>query len=269
MNRIKSFLKLFIPIGYARRLKKLVKRVIYFGFKYYCPLCNTHTRIQNPLGFDYPVIKEKQIIGGGLRIVLCPVCNSSDRIRLLDHFLNKHTKVMHEELKLLHVAPEPSLRKQLQKNRKLDYHSADLKLKPSIMIQMDITSIQFENNWFDAVICNHVLEHIIDDGKAMSEIFRVLKPGGWAILQVPISKTLETTYEDSFIVSEKERIVHFGQKDHVRIYGKDYTGRLSKAGFEVQEYIWLNDPEVKKQSRLNLNPDEVIFYCKKPENQSL
>ena len=104
--------------------------------------------------------------------------------------------------------------------------------------QMDLAHIPFPDGTFDAIICNHVLEHIVDDLKAMAELHRVLKPGGWSILQVPISLSLRTTYEDFSIATPKEREEAFGQNDHVRIYGQDYVSRLERAGFKVNVFDW-------------------------------
>ena len=132
------------------------------------------------------------------------------------------------------------------------------------MVKMDVTDIHYPENSFDVIICNHVLEHIPDDRKAMNELFRVLKPGGQAILQVPISLTLEKTFEDSTIITPEEREKVFGQKDHVRIYGSDYIKRLKAAGFKVKEYKWTEDSNLADpQNRLCLNEDEVVYYCEK------
>jgi len=147
----------------------------------------------------------------------------------------------------------------------IDYLTADLNPE-QVMVKMDITAIQYPDKTFDAILCNHVLEHIPDDRKAMSELHRVLKPGGWAILQVPVSKVLEQTYEDSTITSPQEREKHFGQKDHVRIYGKDYSQRLKEAGFEVEAYSWTNDNGFRNETnQYGLNKDEAVFYCTKRE----
>ena len=106
---------------------------------------------------------------------------------------------------------------------------------------MSVTKIPFSDDYFDAIICNHVLEHVVDDSKAMTELFRVLKPGGWAILQVPISMVLEETYEDFSIVDPQHREQAFGQADHVRIYAKDYETRLALAGFKVRIFDWTSE----------------------------
>lgn len=217
----------------------------------------------HPLGYDLPVIVERQIVGSGLRNVMCPVCGSSDRVRLLYLFLKSKTSLFTKPLKLLHLAPEKPLMDILVKQKNIDYLTADLNPE-QVMVKMDITDIPFPDNTFDAMLCNHVLEHIPDDRKAMRELHRVLKPGGWAILQVPVSKVLEHTYEDFTITSPLEREKHFGQKDHVRIYGKDFSQRLKEAGFTVEPYQWTMDSGFRnKLNRFCLNRDESVFYCTK------
>ena len=146
-----------------------------------------------------------------------------------------------------------------QKN--IDYLTADIDPE-MVMEHMDITNIQYPENSLDAIICNHVLEHIPDDRKAMEELYRVLKPGGWAILQVPFSKILKKTFEDATVTTSQDREQIFGQTDHVRIYGKDYTSRLKQAGFEVEEYKWTEDKElINPDNYFGLNEDEVVFFC--------
>ncbi|GAG80186.1 unnamed protein product [marine sediment metagenome] len=135
--------------------------------------------------------------------------------------------------KILHVAPEENLSKYL-KNLSTSYISIDLHDK-DVMIKMDVTNLEFKDKMFDLILCNHVLEHIQDDIKAMKELYRVLNNNGLAILQVPISYQLEKTFEDFSIVEEKERLMNFGQEDHVRIYGQDYFDRLKSVGFQVHK----------------------------------
>lgn len=120
----------------------------------------------------------------------------------------------------------------------IDYLTADL-LSRDAMIRMDIKDISFPDNAFDAIICNHVLKHIIDDRKAMGQLRRVLKPGGWTILQVPMSLSLDEIYEDFSITTGKGREEAFLQDDYVRIYAKDYVTRLEQAGFKVNVFDWL------------------------------
>ena len=113
----------------------------------------------------------------------------------------------------------------------------------------------------DAIICNHVLEHIPDDRKAMKELRRVLKPGGWGILQVPISYVLAATHEDPSIVTTEAREQAFGQYDHVRIYAKDYVDRLVGAGFKVEQFDWTKQGDAfgGSSNRFALIPEERVF----------
>jgi ubiquinone/menaquinone biosynthesis C-methylase UbiE len=142
--------------------------------------------------------------------------------------------------------------------------SADIE-SPLAKVKMDIHKIPFEDNTFDAAMCNHVLEHVKNDILAMKEIFRVLKPDGWAILQVPfMGKNLKRTFEDPSITSPKEREKVFGQRDHVRIYGEDYPERLRSAGFEVTKDRFVMELSDKMVKRYALPSDEIIYFCKKP-----
>jgi SAM-dependent methyltransferase len=261
---VKNTVKKIIPREYRPVVKKNILRLLYFGKTYHCPVCGSNVRMMKPLGYDLPVILEKQIVGSGWRNAMCPVCRSSDRVRLLFLFLKTHTNLFNQPIKLLHLAPEKPLMDLFIKQINIDYLTADLNPE-QVMIKMDLTAIQYPDNTFDAILCNHVLEHIPDDCKAMSELSRVLKSGGWAILQVPVSKVLEKTYEDFTITSPQEREKYFGQKDHVRIYGKDYIQRLKEAGFKVEEYYWSNDHDLgNDENRFGLNLEETVFYCTKP-----
>ncbi len=128
----------------------------------------------------------------------------------------------------MHVAPESCLAEKFRKE--YDYLSIDLDGKRAMMA-MDLTATAFADEAFDAIVCNHVLEHVPNDKKALQELYRVLKPGGWASLQVPIKGDL--TREDLSITDPKERLRLYGQEDHVRYYGHDFADRLQEAGFEV------------------------------------
>lgn len=263
MNRLKPILKKLVPERYQAGLKYSALRIKYRGKKYYCPVCRSQTRLQWPLGFEFEVIREKEIVGAGVRTALCPVCNASDRIRLLYLFLVNKTNLFRDRLKLLHIAPEPSLEHILKRQGNIQYLTADL-YQEGVMEKIDITNIPYPDNTFDAILCNHVLEHIPDDALAMKELFRVLSPGGWAILQVPISKTLKDTYEDPEVVKKEDREITFGHWDHVRIYGQDYPDRLKKAGFRVEQFSWTSETDNSfHDPKLNLNRDEVVFFCTK------
>jgi len=258
-------LKQLIPANVRSALKKTSLRIAHSGTEHKCSLCDSGIKSFLPFGFSFPVLTEKQVVGGGYRQdVLCPVCGSLDRERLLHLYLLHKTDLFDRPYRLLHIAPEPRLTEILKSKPNLDYLTADFYVD-TVMVKMDITDIQYPDNSFDAIICNHVLEHIIDDGKAMSELYRTLKPEGWAILQVPISHILESTYEDSSIVTEQEREIAFGQDDHVRIYADDYVDRLRQVGFKVNVFKWVDEPEVfgGENNLFGLNKEEAIYFVSK------
>ncbi len=264
-DAIKAFLKVLVPVEWRPRLRATYNRVYYLGFRYTCPFCNSHLRTFRPFGFKLPVLKEKKVVGGSYRPnALCPVCGSRDRDRLLFLYLLHKTDIFEKPQKVLHVAPEPKVADTLRNQASVDYLTADLYSK-NVMVRMDITNIQFPDSSFDTIICNHVLEHIIDDWKAMSELYRILKTGGWAILQVPLSLSLEKTYEDFSITTTTGREEAFGQGDHVRIYAKDYKDRLEHAGFKVDVFKWVTEAENfgGRKNRFGLNEEECLFLASK------
>ena len=173
-----------------------------------------------------------------------------------------------ENLRMLHVAPERNLRKVLLAHPNINYLTVDLN-SPLAMVKMDITNMPYEDNLFDVIICNHVLEHIPDDRKAISELYRVLKPAGWAILQVPISQSLVTTYEDPSITAPDEREKAFGQSDHVRIYARDYRERLESVGFSVQVYSIRKEFGWLAIYKYALQKDENIYVCSRSEQGNI
>ena len=237
---------------------------------YKCPICNSHLKKLYPFGLKIPVLTKKKVIGGGYRLnALCPVCYSTDRERLAYLYLSKKTNIFTEVAKLLHVAPEPGLSKIIKKHSNIDYLTADIS-SDDVMVKMDITEINFPDKTFDIIICNHVLEHIVDDRKAMRELFRVLKPGGWGILQVPMSLSIERTYEDYSITDPAEREQAFGQSDHVRIYAADYQDRLEESGFQSSRFNWEEDKEFEgANNRYGLLQDESVFIVNKPQQPPL
>jgi len=190
------------------------------------------------------------------------MCGAFERHRLLLPFLREHTDLFDGKSKrMLHVAPEPALRKIFANATGAGYLSADL-FDEDVMEKMDISNITYPDGTFDIVFCSHVLEHVPEDRKAMSELCRVLKPGGWAILNVPI--TADVTLEDPTVTSPEERLRLYGQDDHVRRYGMDYEERLREAGFRVDRYDStdvLADAEIKRGG-IGTGRD-LIFHCVK------
>lgn len=241
-----------------------------FTKKYYCPFCNSLYDKMTTFGFDFPVLKEKKVIGGGIRKnALCPNknCYSIDRERLVYLYLKRKTKLLKsnhsEKLALLHIAPEPNLHKLFLHNPNINYFPADKYTTNDIIKPLDITAITYNKNSFDFIICNHVLEHIPNDSTAMKELYRVLKPNGTAILQVPYSATINNTIEDPSVNTDKEREEKFGQDDHVRIYEKkDYIKRLNDVGFIVKT---LNPIKEKwfLAKKYAIQPNEDLFIAKK------
>jgi SAM-dependent methyltransferase len=178
--------------------------------------------------------------------------------------LRGKTNFFKDNLKVLDIAPTQFFQEICKSLSNIDYLSADI-FSPLAMIKMDITTIPLPDNHFNCIICYHVLEHVLDDQKAMRELCRVLKPGGWAILQSPVDHNRDKTFEDPTIVSPDERERVFGQNDHVRIYGRDYNDRLEKAGFlvKVDNYVEeLGEAAIKKFALLR---DEKIYFCTKPK----
>jgi len=213
--------------------------VFYIGNSKECTVCEHKFRKLLPYG---RIIKREN--------ALCPNCLSLERHRLIWLFLKTKTDFFTAELKVLHVAPEYCFIKRFKILKNLDYTTGDIE-SPLADVMMDIREIPFGDNAFDVVICNHTLEHVVEDLKSMKEFYRVLKPGGWGILNSPINEKREETYEDFSITDPKEREKHFGQRDHVREYGLDYTKRLEQAGFKTDTRDILAD----------LSPEEVERYA--------
>ena len=193
---------------------------------------------------------------------LSPGTLSLERHRQMWLYLQNETDFFTKNYKVLHIAPEQEFLRKFKKIKNLDYISADL-FSPIVDVKADILDLPFEDESFDVIFCNHVLEHIEDDRKAMSELYRVMKKGGWGILQVPMKNSLEKTYEDFTITDPKERQKHFGQYDHVRWYGMDYFDRLKSVGFDAEANFYsqkFSDADIKK---FGLNKNEILPIVRK------
>ena len=194
--------------------------------------------------------------------VLSPSTLSLERHRLLWLYLQNETNFFKASLKVLHFAPEQAFYKRFRKLKNLDYTTTDLH-SPLADVKADICNLPFEDNTYDVIFCNHVLEHIPEDTKAMQELYRVLKPGGWGIFQIPQDLDRETTFEDDSITDKKERAKIFGQYDHVRIYGRDYFKKLRSIGFTVQEVDYTNTLSKENVDKYRLAKGEVIPMVRK------
>lgn len=202
-------------------LKQAVKRLKYFGYKHKCPICNSRLNTFMPSGLYEKRPNSK-----------CPICNSLERHRQLWLILNAKGYLQNKTI--LHFAPEPCLKIKLSKIDSIEYRTSEYDINSISDFHYDIKAINAPDSSYDLIICSHVLEHIDNDMAAMEELYRILKNNGIALVQVPIQKDpSKTTYENEKIISEEERIYHFGQFDHVRIYGLDIVNRFRSAGFCV------------------------------------
>ena len=222
------------------------------GNKYTDPIDGKRFRTFLPYGYGNP--REN---------VLSPSTLSLERHRLLWLFLQRETDFFRSKLKVLHFAPEQAFYKRFRNLSNLDYTTTDLN-SPLADVKADICNLPFDDNTYDVILCNHVLEHIPDDLKAMQELFRVLTPGGWGIFQIPQDLGRERTFEDDSITDRKERAKIFGQYDHVRIYGRDYFDKLRNVGFEVDEVHFTKHLSREELDRYRLAVNEVIPFVRKP-----
>lgn len=252
IQRVIRLLLRFVPRPLLIRFSLVVNRVVAFflkGDNVECPICGGRYRRFLPYGYT-PATSRKN--------ALCPGCLSLERHRLLWLFLKENTKFFQDSKRVLHIAPEQCFYKRFRALPNMDYTTADLE-SPIADVHFDVQHIPYDDNSFDVVICNHVMEHVEDDGKALSEIYRVLKHNGMAIVQVPQDLNMETTYEDPSITDPREREKHFLQKDHVRLYGRDYAQRLGTAGFKVSEEYFVKTMDSSMVKRLGLPENEIIY----------
>lgn len=191
---------------------------------------------------------------------VCPSCFWHPRQRSFLIYLKKVIP-KNKSIKVLHFAPELFLSKLIKSYKHIDYLSVDIDPEKA-MKKEDITQLSFKDSSYDIIICSHVLEHIEDDRQAMSELYRVLKRGGFAIIDVPIDYEREKTYEDPLIITPEERTKAYWQGDHVRLYGRDFSDKLRNVGFNVKVDKFISELGEKKIKRFGLQ-DTPIYFCKK------
>jgi SAM-dependent methyltransferase len=259
----------------TKLIKKTTFRILLSGYRDYCmkkrnklyrrnkvlcPICNLKFNEFEPFG----IVPRKN--------ARCPNCGALERHRLLWKYLYEKTDLFYTEkkIRLLHFAPEKAFYDIFSVNQNIEYNPCDLfpesynKYYGKIKVKkVDIIDIPFEENYFDIILCNHVLEHIPNDLLAMSELYRVMKKGAWAILQVPIDYNREITYEDFSITTPEGKEKAFGQNDHVRCYGRDYKDRLGRVGFRVNEDNFIKSFTPENLFRYGLMGSELIYCCKK------
>ncbi|MBM3429379.1 MAG: methyltransferase domain-containing protein [Bacteroidetes bacterium] len=227
--------------------------MLYKGNKVACPVCERS--FSKFLSYGSNVAHREN--------VLCPYDLTLERHRLMWLYLKKESNFFTAEgLKVLHIAPEQCFLPLFKKQSNLAYLTGDLE-SPIADIHFDLHEIPLEDNRFDVVFCNHVMEHVKDPIQCMKEIYRVMNNGGWAIMQVPQDFNRTETYEDASITSPEDREKHFWQKDHVRLFGKDYPQWLEKAGFKVTEFNLNNHFSNEEIERYRLMKGEVLYIAHK------
>ncbi len=227
--------------------------ILYIGRGKECPICGCKRRKFLPYG--YVTQREN---------ALCPNCLSLERHRLLWLYLTHETTLLNTHPTLLHIAPEVAIMKRLNNayaNMRERYITADLE-SPLATLHFDVQDIPLPEEHSEVVICNHIMEHIPDDRKAMREIYRVMKKGGWGVLLSPVEYDRAETFEDDSITDPKLRTEIFGQYDHRRIYGLDYADRLREAGFEVECLDYYSTIEAQKRELYGVT-NEIIYIVRK------
>lgn len=229
--------------------------LLYVGRGRECPVCGTKRRKFLPYGY---VISRDN--------ALCPNCLSLERHRLLWLWLQRESDLFEQRPRLLHVAPEVCLMRHLRRTyagggNEADYVTADLE-SPLADLHFDIQQIPLADESFDVVFCNHIMEHVEDDLRAMRELYRVMRRGGWGVILSPVELDRATTFEDDSITDEAERTRIFGQYDHRRVYGRDYADRLREAGFEVEDLDYAATLAPDERTRFALPSDHLYIVRK-------
>jgi SAM-dependent methyltransferase len=254
MKKLFKFILNTIPRPILIRLSIVVRPILAFllkGNTFTDPIDGKSFRMFLPYGY-----------GNQRNNVLSPSTLSLERHRLLWLYLQNETDFFSatEQKKVLHFAPEQEFYKRFKKQKNIQYTTTDL-FSPLADVKADICNLPFQDNQYDVLFCNHVLEHIPDDTKAMQELYRVLKPGGMAILQIPQDLNRATTFSDDSITDQKERAKIFGQYDHVRVYGRDYFDKLRSIGFTVIEEDYTKKIATELVTKYCLAAGEIIPVC--------
>ena len=235
--------------GLFFRLPVSLRRSLYRGGMHECPVCGETVR---------------RFLSGGVPLrasVFCPICRSLERHRLAWIYLqNKVNLTGNHALRLLHIAPEPALARRFSELGLVDYVTGDLS-GVGVMVKLDVTELPFADGSYDAVYCSHVLEHVSRDEVAMAEMFRVLRPGGWVLIMVPIREG--GTSEDPSIQTPRDRKRVFGHWDHVRYYGMNLAQKLDHVGFTVDALRAVEFATASEFQRYGLFERDVVFFGEK------
>lgn len=255
MKKIFKFALNTIPRPLLIRLSYVFKffaPVVLKGNNVECPVCEKQFKKFLPYGYN-----EYQ-----RENVLCPYDLTLERHRLMWVYLKTKSNFFTDDLKVMHIAPEQCFYKLFRNQKNIDYTTGDLE-SPLADLHFDLHKIPLEDNQYDVIFCNHVMEHVENDVQCMQELLRIMKPGGWGIFQVPIDRTRNTTYEDASITDPKEREKHFWQYDHVRLYGTNYPDVLRSAGFEVEEYNYKTELDSETYEKYRFDEGEMLYIVRK------
>lgn len=244
-----------IPRSWLQRMAEWMvplMGILYIGRGRRCPICGTQRRKFMPYG--YVTSRED---------ALCPHCLSLERHRMIWLWITRNTTLLNDHPRLLHIAPEVSLMRHFKKMYRGSegYITADLE-SPLADMHFDVQQIPLADSSIDVLICNHLLEHVEDDRRAMRELYRVLHSGGWGIMLVPEERKRATTFEDDTITDPKLRTELFGQYDHRRIYGRDYDDRLREAGFRVERTAVSSFATEEERRLYSLGDDDLVVVYK-------
>jgi SAM-dependent methyltransferase len=250
-TKVKESLGPIFPI--ANKIRLFFLRIKLAGNNVVCSCCKSTFREFAPFGDN----RRKN--------AWCPKCESLERHRLLWMYFENKTNLYKEPLKVLHVAPETVFFHLFKKQKNIDYHPGDIynNLYPAGTEYFDLLNHNLPDNSFDVIICNHVFQYIEDDKKAMQNIYKLMKKGGWGIMQVPINTARTTTYEDSSITDPLERLKAFGLKEHVRYYSYDYADRLRAAGFNVTVDDYTKEFTDQEIYKYGFWKGDAVYYCTK------
>lgn len=254
MKKVAGFFLNIFPRSFLIRLSlKLMPFVdiLMRGKNFYDPINQTSYRMFFPYGY-----------GKQRANALSPGTFSLERHRQLWLYLKNETDFFTSHLKVLHIAPEQCFIQRFRNMKNLEYITTDL-YSPIVDVKADICALPFPDEAFDVVLCNHVLEHIPDDAQAMKEIFRVMKKGGWGIVQVPLKNSLMQTEEDLSITDPKIRAELYGQYDHVRQYGMDYQDRWEAVGCQIEMLKYSQKYSVEDQNKMGLRAEEILPVIRK------
>jgi SAM-dependent methyltransferase len=232
-----------------KRFHSIGGGIYWFGLRYQCSVCGWRLRDFRAFSVD-PSFRE-----------MCFRCGSLARHRFIWLFLKNKTDLFTKHLKVLHFAAEQCFRERLETLQNLNYLTADIQSGRQEVL--DLMDIRKPDATYDVVLCIHVLEHVEDDAKAMRELYRVMKPGGWAILNPCMDLSMEKTLEDPTVTSPEERRRLFHQEDHYRVYGRDLKDRLEKAGFVVDMIPYMDELPIRIQKLYSLTTPGTIIFCQK------